>query len=133
MPFRIAVYCQKKAIAAKNIAASMRLTAITPGSLEPGTVQKAVAGKLTKHAAVAKDEAAEKGVSSLAPGGRNREGRQGMLPRKKNQVENAEQEKDKLLKALHRRVSVRKASILRYTHICISAPSSRYWSRTSPG
>lgn len=40
-----------------------------------------------------------------------------MFPRKENQAENAQQEKDKLLAALHTRVSVRKASILPYTHI----------------
>lgn len=48
-------------------------------SLEPGTVQKA--GKLTKHTAVAKDEAAEKGVSSLAPVHRNKEGEAGHAPK----------------------------------------------------
>ena len=48
-------------------------------SLEPGTVQKA--GRLTKHPGAAKDEAAEKGVSSLAPVGRNREGKAGCAPK----------------------------------------------------
>lgn len=91
------------------------------------------AGELPKHTAVAKDETAEKAESSWLQWVGIGRRRQGMLPRKENQVENAEQEKDKLLEALHTRVGVRKASILPYTHICISAPSSRYWSRTSPG
>lgn len=83
-------------------------------------------GKLTKHAAVAKDEASVKGASSLAPVVGIGRGRQGMLPRKESQVENAEQDQNKLLEALQTEVSVRKASTLCYTHICISAPSSRY-------
>jgi len=42
------------------------------------------AGKLTKHTAVAKDEAAEKRASSLAPVGRNSVRKAGHAPKKGN-------------------------------------------------